>query len=318
MSETSLPAPARTASLPVDGPYNLLATVRLLQRRPVNRVERWEDDQYRRVLATPAGLQLATVSNEGSVGEPRLRLDLYGGPVEEADRDRLVATLRWMLGLDADPAPLGWLVEQEPRFTATAEALRGFRAPCFADLWETCLSVLPFQQLSLDAGTAIHGRIIERWGPVLELGGVIWRGIPSPKTILDADPAELREAGLSGAKIKAVYALAQIALDGGLDAERFQPLSTDDARRELVKLPGIGPWSADILLLRGLRRVDLFPPGDTGSARGLTALLGLPALLTPAEASAYARQFGDRRAYLYFLSLGNNLISKGLLPTAAE
>ena len=306
--------PAHTESLPVAAPYNLLATIRLLHRRPVNRVDRWEDGRYVRLLATPGGLRLVSVANEGSIEEPQLRLDIYGDSVEEADRLHITKTIRWMLGLDAEPAPLAWLVEQEPCFEPVARVLRGFRIPCFADLWEASFSVLPFQQLSLDAGIAIHGRLVERWGMRLEIGGRAWRGVPTPESMVAADPTELREAGLSRAKITAVKALARIALDGGLDPALFQPLPTDEARRELVKLPGIGPWSADILLLRGLRRVDLFPPGDTGSARGVTALLDAPALLTPVQASEYAQRFGDCRAYLYFLSLGNKLISKGILP----
>jgi DNA-3-methyladenine glycosylase II len=305
--------PALTESLPVAAPFNLLVTVRFLQRRPVNRVDRWENGRYVRLFRTPGGLRLISVRDDGTTHRPDLRLAFHGDEPADDERRQIVATVRWMLGLDAEPGPVDWLVEREPRFAPAARPLTGFRVPCFADLWETCLSVIPFQQLSLDAGVAIHGRIIDRWGPVLEAEGGSWRGMPTPNAIAEADPDALREAGLSRAKVTALQSLARRAIEGGLDAARFQSLSTDDARRELVKLPGIGPWSADVILLRGLRRVDLFPPGDTGSARGLTALLGLPDLLTPSQAAGYALQFGDRRGYLYFLSLGSQLIRKGIL-----
>jgi len=311
-----LAPPALTESLPVAAPFNLLVTVRLLQRRPVNRVDRWENGRYVRVVRTPGGLRLISVRDDGTIHRPDLRLAFHGNEPAGDERRQIVSTVRWVLGLDAEPGPVDWLVEREPTFAPVARPLTGFRVPCFADLFDTCLSVIPFQQLSLDAGVAIYGRIVDRWGPVLEAGEGSWRGMPTPNVIAEADPDALREVGLSRAKVTALQSLARIALDGGLDADRFQSRATEEARREIVKLPGIGPWSADVIMLRGLRRVDLFPPGDTGSARGLTALLGLPDLLTPSQAAGYALQFGDRRGYLYFLSLGSQLIRKGILDPA--
>jgi DNA-3-methyladenine glycosylase II len=98
-----------------------------------------------------------------------------------------------------------------------------------------------------------------------------------------------------------------------LEVERLQALPTAAALEALRALPGIGPWSASLILLRGLRRMDVFPEGDVGAARNLTALLGLPNVLTPAETSAFAARFGDRRGYLYFLCLGGQLLSRRLM-----
>jgi DNA-3-methyladenine glycosylase II len=308
------PSTNGAVDLPVAAPFNLPVTVRFLQRRPTNRVDRWEDGRYLRLVRTDDGLRLVSIVDSGTTGEPCLRLTYHVGPVSDSERGRTVATARWMLGLDTEPAPVEWLAEQEPRFATVARSLAGFRVPCFADLWETCLSVIPFQQLSLDAGTAILGRIVERWGPAVEIDGAVRRAMPDPSVIAETAPDALRDVGLSGAKARALQSLAREALAGRLDRALYTSLTTDEARRELVKLPGIGPWSADVILLRGLRRVDLFPPGDTGSARGVTALLGLPDLLTPAQAAAYAERFGELRGYLYFLSLGQQLITRGLVP----
>jgi DNA-3-methyladenine glycosylase II len=90
------------------------------------------------------------------------------------------------------------------------------------------------------------------------------------------------------------------------------------ALAELQTLPGIGPWSAGLVLLRGLRRMDVFPAGDVGAARNLPALLGLSEGWSPADASAFAARFGDRRGYLYFLGLGAQLLSRGLIAPAVD
>lgn len=302
--------------LPVAAQFNLGATVRLLQRRPKNPIDRWENGFWLRTIRTPGGLRLAAVTNAGSIDSPDLRLDLYGGGVMDETERAIDSSVRWMLGLDVDPAPTDWLVEMEPRFAPVAAALRGFRPPCFPGLWQTCLAVLPFQQLSLDAGIAILGRLVERFSPPLLLGGRSCFDFPTPEIIADASPAALSGAGLSRAKTTALQSLARHAIAGDLDASRFLFLPTEEALTALQSLPGIGPWSAAVLLLRGLRRMDVFPPGDTGTARNLTALLGRSALLTPAETSAFAARFGDRQGYLYFIFLGNRLMTDSAASTA--
>jgi DNA-3-methyladenine glycosylase II len=306
--------PVSTLALPVAGPFNLEATVRLLQRRPKNPIDRWENDGWLRAFDTAEGMRLIGVTNAGSIDHPDLRLDLRGGEVDARTLDDLAATVRWMLGLDAPPAPVAWLAEMEPRFTSIAAALRGFRPPCFPNLWATCLSVVPFQQLSLDAGIAILGRLVERFGPRLTIDDSDWFDFPSPETILAAAPDELSGLGLSRAKATALQSLARLAIDGQLDRARFQKLPTDEAMAALIALPGIGPWSASVIMLRGLRRMEVFPPGDTGTARNLTAILGRETLLPPAETSAFAARFGDRRGYLYFIFLGNRLLADRPFP----
>jgi DNA-3-methyladenine glycosylase II len=302
--------------LPTKAPFNLEATVRLLQRRPTNRVDHWEDGRFLRVLATASGLRLVAVSNGGMIDEPDIRAEILGGPVTPAVETEIAAKLRWILGLDADPAPVDWLGEMDARIAPVATALRGFRPPCFPTLFETCGAVIPYQQLSLDAGTAILGRVIEQFGAALTIAGRTWCAFPSPQTILDAPGDDLRAAGLSRTKVIALQKLATLAIAGELDGSHFQSLPTESALKQLIALPGIGPWSAGLILLRGLRRMDVFPPGDVGVARSLTALLGLDTPLTAADSCDYAERFGNRRGYLYFLCLGSQLLSRGLITPA--
>lgn len=299
--------------LPVAAPFNLKATIRLLQRRPANRVDRWEAEGYFRAMPTALGPRLLCLRNDGSVEHPDLRLRILGGDIPPETAADLVATIRWMLGLDASPAPASHLIAREPQLAPVLSALCGFRTPCFPTLFETFASVIPFQQLSLDAGTAIVGRIAERHGIKMTWDATSWYCFPEPEAIARADPVHLREAGLSHSKVSALQGLARQIADGVLRRTDLEPLSTREAITALRSLPGIGPWSANLILLRGFRRLDVFPEGDVGAARNLTALVQPTHSFSPAEASAFAARFGDQRGYLYFLALGNQLRSRGLL-----
>lgn len=289
--------------------FNLEATVRLLQRRPANRVDRWEGGGYLRAFLTPEGLKLVRVTNAGTVAEPDVRIEILDGHVTPETVTFLTTTVRRMLGLDVPAAPTAWLIEKELRLAPVATALHGFRAPCFPTLFETFAAVIPFQQLSLDAGTAIVGRVVEAFGASLTHDHQRWFTFPTPEAIATASPEALRATGLSRAKVASLQAIARLSVDGTLGSLHLDQRSTDNALGALRGLPGIGPWSASLILLRGLRWIDVFPTGDVGAARSLTALLGLPAPLSPADASAVADRFGDRRGYLYLLCLGGQLLA---------
>src|SRR5436309_15048423 len=92
-------------ALPARAPFHLEATVRLLQRRPTNRVDLWESGQYLRVLPTHDGLRLVAVTNLGTVDAPQLRGEVFGGPVSTAEVAQLAATVRLILGTDVDATP---------------------------------------------------------------------------------------------------------------------------------------------------------------------------------------------------------------------
>lgn len=294
------------------GPFHLQATVRVLQRRPVNRVDVWDGKWYLRVLSLQSRDVLAAVTNRGTAFRPELRVALlpaHPSAVLHSELDEVRRRLCAILGLDVDPAPLHRAALSQPGFCQVASALRGMRPPCFADLFETFLNVIPFQQLSLDAGIAIVGRLVERFGRSLEYGRTRFYAPPASDAIADARPETLRACGLSGRKADSLRAIAKEIASGALQAEQISRRPTSDALRDVRQLPGIGPWSASLVLLRGFRRLDVFPPGDVGAKRAIGKLLDV----NDDEVDERMQRLGDLRGYLYFLGLGGSLLRMGLI-----
>jgi DNA-3-methyladenine glycosylase II len=294
-------------------PFHFEAIVRVLQRRPTNLVDVWHEGRYRRLHETADGLVLIEVRNRGSIDEPDLRLGMLAGAPAPATKRALTAGARKMLGLDADPAPLTAAALRVPALRSTALALRGFRPPRFASLFDTFAGVVPFQQLSLDAGTAILSRFVERFAKTLEFEGVRYFTMPAPGDVADARLPSLQKCGLSRTKAESLRRLARLVIDGTVDERRLAKLPTAAALEVLRELPGIGPWSAALVMLRGFGRMDVFPPGDSGAARSLGALLALD------DAAALERvieRFGAQRGFLYLCGLASALLAKGLIAPA--
>ncbi len=249
------------------GPLHLEATARVLQRLPSNRVDLWEEDEYRRALSTPEGLALARVSNRGSFEEPELRLEVMPRRLSAAVRADVAGAVRRILGLEVDPAPLQPLARAA--LGPAAAALRGMRPPRFPGLFEAFANVVPFQQVSLESGLAIVGRLVERFGPRLELDGRRYLAFPEAPVVAEAPASALKACGMSARKAEVLRGLAGKVASGELTEERLAASGTEDALAFLEELPGIGPWSAGLVLLRGLGRLDVFPPGDAAATRAL-------------------------------------------------
>jgi 3-methyladenine DNA glycosylase/8-oxoguanine DNA glycosylase len=296
-------------------PFHLEATVRVLQRRPGNRVDIWDRDRYLRVLPAEGRRVLVEVHNRGTIDAPDLQLAIPFGDPTASMLPALKRMLRQILGLDVDPRPFQRLAEAEPVLRSTARALRGMRPPRFVNLFEAFARVVPFQQMSLEAGVAITGRLIERFGERIEYEGRSFHAFPTASRIAHARLITLRACGLSARKAETLRDLARAIESGELKEDRVIGMRTPDALQLLSGISGIGPWSAALVLLRGLGRLDVFPPGDVGATRGLSALLQVE----PGTALSRAiERFGNLRGYLYFYSLGESLLKRGLIHTASK
>lgn len=132
------------------------------------------------------------------------------------------------------------------------------------------------QQLSVAAAAAICDRLVARMGEI------------TPEHLLATDDEQLRAAGLSRGKIKTLRALAEAVVSGEVDFAAFETMSDDDIRARLVKVHGIGPWTADIYIMFALGRADCFAPGDLALQNACMALMELPQKPTPAELAILA------------------------------
>jgi DNA-3-methyladenine glycosylase II len=281
-----------------------------LQRRPSNLVDVWQDDRYMRVLEVNGRPVLVEVENRGTLDAPDVRYHTRGDEPSAA----VTANLRRILGLDVDPAFLRFPVPIDGALRTAVIALRGMRPPRFTNLFESFLNVIPFQQLSLEAGVSIVGRLVQRFGHPVEHRRRQYHASANARAIAVARLPQLRACGLSRGKAQTLRNLARMIEARELREEEISEMPSQQALQALMELPGIGPWSAALVLLRGLGRLDVFPPGDVGAARGLGPLLQPNQRMSIDRA---VERVGDRRGYLYFCGLGASLLARGIIRPAA-
>jgi DNA-3-methyladenine glycosylase II len=306
---------SRTIELAAVAPFDLAKTVAALRRRPNVLTDDFSDGEYRRVLPLSGRER---VLGARQVAPDRVQVRALDGPLAEVERAEAAAIMRRMLGLDVDLAPLAASVADDPLLSGLLRRLAGMKPPRYPALWVTFASVVPYQQVSLESGVAVTNRLIAALGTRHERAEHVSYGFPSPAAFLAAEPDTLRACGLSAAKVRTLRAIAERILSGELAEEEISALDDEAAVTRLTALPGIGPWSAQIVLLRGFRRLTVFPAGDAGAIRNLRVLYDLPQEEVARKAEAILRQMGPWRGYLYFLLLGSNLLKRGLIQPTTE
>ena len=250
---------------PVAAPYRLDLTVSVLRRLSNNIVDvLTADGQYIRALGTSRGPVIARVTQ---VHPEALTVTLDGDPREHK---RALALVRRMLGVDRDVAHFSRAAEGIPWLSPLAERMRGVRPPRYPTLWEACVNAIVFQQISLHAASAIMRRLIVALGRSVDSEGVAVYAFPTAEGFLGAEDDVLRAAGLSLGKLSTLRRVAEALAAGALDEAMLEERASPDAAALLRGIKGIGPWTATVILLRGLGRLDVFPMNDSSVARNLS------------------------------------------------
>ncbi len=295
---------SKSLLIPVREPFDLRLTVGALRRLPSSQVYRFVNDELRFLAPLRDGHRLLAVRAHSGV----LHCVALDGPLDRAHSEEARALVGWMLGVERDLSPVMAIVRKDHVLGPLALRLAGMKPPRFASLWEAFCQIVPFQQVSLSAAISALNRLSQALGPQCDYAGERYVGIPQPQTMLGADIAILRQCGLSAAKIQTLRRLAERALAGELEARDFMDLSDDEAIARLTAIPGIGPWSAHVALLRGLGRLSVFPSGDAGAIRSLREVYAQSERPDDVARETLAR-LGDWRGYLYFMLLGRRLLA---------
>lgn len=268
-------------------------TARVLRRSPRNLIDRVEDDgTWTRVIALSGRPALLRGRQHGA----QVAFDAV--PAAAADRPAIEAFVTRLFSLDIDLGSFWRRVRREPDFVELARRCAGLRPQRFPTLFEALANGICCQQLSLHSGLTRLGHLAERFGPRTPDGLRV--GPPDPDRVANAPLSMLRNSGLSARRAAQLRDLARLPLDR-LESE-LTSLPDAQARARLLELPGIGPWTADYVLLRGLGRLDVFPSGDVGAARTLGRILGR--VVEPSAAGRIAARFSPIRGMLYFCMLG--------------
>ena len=240
--------------LPVRTPFAYEGLFGHLAACAVPGVEEVRDGAYRRTLRLPAGNGIVSLTPEPDHVRCTLVLD------EFRDLATAIARCRRLLDLDADPEAVVDALGADEDLSALVAKAPGQRIPRTVDEPELALRVVLGQQVSVKAARTHAARIVSAYGqPVTDTGGGLTHVFPAIEHLAEIDPAHLafpKSRQRSLVALVGALANGDVVLDAGCDWNR--------AREQLLELPGIGPWTAEVIAMRGLGDPDAFPATDLG------------------------------------------------------
>jgi AraC family transcriptional regulator of adaptative response / DNA-3-methyladenine glycosylase II len=244
-------------------------------------VEEVRDASYRRTLRLPHGFGIVELTPRADHVSCRLRL------ADLRDLSAAIARCRWLLDLDADPVAIDEQLGQDRRLRRLVALAPGRRVPRSVDGAEMAIRAVLGQQISTAAARAhAAGLVAEHGQPVSDPDGALTHLFPAPESLAEA--AFAMPARRSRTLHTLIAALSSGRLDLSPAGERHETLAVLEA------MPGIGPWTRDVIAMRALGDPDAFPVGDLGVRRGAAAL-GLPA--AGSALLAHAERWRPWRAY---------------------
>lgn len=287
-------------------PFRLDLTVWALRRRSQNAVDLWNDATYSRVLAVGDQPVLISVTQQKTT----LDVTVSGEALSPVVKRAAIISIERLLGIKVDLSDFYKFASRQPRLKELAERFRGFKPPRFASVFEAVVNGITCQQLSLTVGIIFLNRLAERCG--LSFGDGMY-AFPRPEDVVDLKESDLRLLGYSGSKARSLIELAGAIVEDQLDLTELEQLDNQECVERLVTLRGVGRWTAEYVLLRGLGRTNVFPGDDVGARNNLERWLHLRKKLDYVRVQQVLHKWKDHAGLIFLHLLLKSLDEAGSL-----
>jgi DNA-3-methyladenine glycosylase II len=251
-----------------------------------------------RIQDNPTVLELRQVRRDPATLEIRTNVPDHASEVKRV--------ARWIISADLDLRPFYRIAASHSVLGPITQELHGLKPMRPASLFEMLVIAITEQQISLTAAYRIRTRIIQRFGD--DVNG-LW-AFPTPRRLSESSAADLVTCGLSRRKAEYVKGLAYRVANGLLDLGQLETMSDEDVKSLLLQERGLGPWSAEYFLVRGLSRPDRVPADDLGIRSTVGRYLGRGQRLSSQGTMRKLSPFKPFRGLAAFYLLAYERLSK--------
>lgn len=277
-------------------PYSLDLTAIRFARFKDEIVDRVQPKRYQRLLSIDRRFVLATVTDGGTTTKPQLHVELQGSRQSDLEQPECTAQLRHILCTGLDLKPFYRQVRTDEVLAPLIAPARGLKLPASPTVFESLVMAVLSQQVNLTFAYSIKRELVETFGEQWRKDGAVYYAFPRPERFAEEAADNLLRFRLSRAKAATLVRLGEAFASGTLREEELRTLPDEEVVERLIRIKGIGRWSAEIALLRGLARVDAFPGGDLGVVKYVAqGLLGKAEKATEADMRAFAERWRPYR-----------------------
>jgi DNA-3-methyladenine glycosylase II len=257
-------------------------------------IRNYEKGRFWQVIRLNRKLVLATVESVGTVDKPKLSVELRSdGGLNGEDITKAEDTVNFLFSLDFDLKPFYERVKDDKIMAPLTCKLWGLKSPTTQTAFEALVDSIVEQQISLKVANSLERKLIKKFGDSVSLEGEAHYAYPTPRSLATASVEDLRQCGLSQRKAEYIQAVSTLITEEKLDLEQLKHSeNADDIIRELDSIRGIGVWTAELTMIRGMQRLEALPADDLGLKRTISHYYCGGKTITSAEARQIAKGWG--------------------------
>lgn len=221
-------------------------------------------------------------------------------PIEKREREKIATYILEWFDLDNDLTPFYEMANADPLLKLPAQKFYGLRVIGIPDLFEAlCWGVLG-QQINLAFAYTLKRQFVESFGDSIEWNGKKYWVFPPYERIAQLEPTDLAAIKMTVKKSEYIIGIARLMANGDLSKEQLKKMDFKEAEKSLIKIRGIGPWTANYVLMRCLRFQTAFPIDDVGLINSIKTLRNMNQKPTKEEILALSIPWQNWESYATF------------------
>jgi DNA-3-methyladenine glycosylase II len=281
-------------------PFRLDLTIWTLRRRAHNQIDQWDGTTYTRVLVVDQVPVKVEVSQLHPTSPPQLLINVWIAELGESHSTGVKEVLQRMLGFSLDLSGFYALAQNDQTIPLLVQRFLGMKPPRFPSLFEAFLNAFACQQVTLDVGLMLLNRLTETYGLQFTDNQAVYHAFPRPEEIATASVEDLRALGFSRQKARAMLELATRLTQEPHYLSLLEGMNNEEVRSTVLSMRGVGRWTTEYVLLRGLGRLETFPGDDVGAQNNLQRLLHLAEKPTYETIKALTAAWQPYAGLIYF------------------
>lgn len=278
-------------------PFNFDLVGSLYSRFPVQCVDLYTKGVYERALRVKNGIYLVKVKSVGLVDKPKLLVEVLPSIT---DKRLIKEKVKWITGTEDDIKGFYKIGLKDKKFVQIIKNLYGLRAPKTPNIFESLIIAITEQQIALPVAISMRKRLVEKYGESIKIDDKIYYTFPSPKSLAKAKPEEIRELKFSFKKSSYIVEISKKVANGEIDLEKMRQWGKEKILDILTKIKGIGSWTVEYMMCRGMGRYDALPANDIGLRMSLTKYLNKKERVSEGEVRCFLEHFGKYKGYAAF------------------
>ena len=275
-----------------------------------HQIRTYEDGKYWQVVRLNDNLILITITSSGTVDTPELTVELQSNEaITTTDKNLIEDLVRSLFNLPLDLNAFYDEVKTDNVMSTVIRQLRGLKSPTASTVFEALVDSIIEQQISLNVAHVLERNVIKTFGAQLTVDDKVYYAFPTPENIVAATVEELRNCGLSMRKAEYIHDISNSIVEGNLDLENFKTYEDAEAIiKEMIKIRGIGVWTAELTMLRGMHKLEAIPADDLGLRRHIAHYYCDDRKISGNEARRIAENWGNWKGLAgYYLILASRL-----------